>query len=218
MFINFALFIYQIKNMISQTRRAREKVEMRQLIIDTAIKMYLEDGFEKLTLRGITSRIEYSVGTIYLYFKDKDELFHAMHEWAFEKLLAEFESLSVIENPLERLKGISNIYIAFAFKNPELYDLMFIKNEPMCAHANLEDWLCGKRTFDFFNETVHQCLEKGLIKGESAEIMSFMFWSSTHGMIALHLRSRLRMYEEFNVEQLILQTESLILSQFLTGQ
>lgn len=201
--------------MVTLTRREREKVEMRQLVVDAAIKMYLEDGFDKLTLRSIATRIEYSVGTIYLYFKDKDELFHAMHEWAFDKLLHAFETQTSIENPLERLKGISRIYIAFAFENPELYDLMFIKNEPMCAHANMDEWLCGKRTFDFLHQTVHECLEKGLIKGGNAEIMSFLFWSSTHGMLALRLRNRLRMYEHMDVEQLITQTEDLLFNQFL---
>lgn len=216
MFINFALFIIKNIWMVTLKRREREIVEMRQLIVDAAIKMYLEEGFEKLTLRSIATQIEYSVGTIYLYFKDKDELFHAMHEWAFEKLLAEFESLRDLENPLQRLKGISSIYIHFAFKNPELYDLMFIMNEPMCAKVNMNDWPCGKKTFEFLHQTVRECLEKGFIKGVNAEIMSFLFWSSTHGMLALHMRNRLRMYEEMmDIPKLIEETEDLIFNQFL---
>lgn len=201
--------------MVTLKRREREIVEMRQLIVDAAIQMYLEEGYEKLTLRSIATRIEYAVGTIYLYFKDKVELYHAMHEWAFNKILVEFEPLRGIENPLARLRELSRVYIEFAFKNPELYDLMFILNEPMCAKANREDWACGKKTFDFLHQTVQECLEKGYLKEGNADILSFLFWSSTHGMLALYKRNRLRMYEDVDISQLINTTEELMFKHFL---
>ena len=175
-------------------RREREKVEMRQLIVDAAIEMYLKEGYDKLTLRSIAQRIEYAPGTIYLYFKDKSELFHAMHEWAFEQLYKKFTAVGAVENPLERLRLISYVYVEFAFDNPELYDLMFILNEPMCADANIDEWKCGQQVFGFLHSTVAQCLELGVISGGNADVLSFAFWSSAHGMISLNLRNRLKMY------------------------
>jgi AcrR family transcriptional regulator len=202
--------------MTTLRRREREIVEMRQLIVDAAIQIYKEEGYERLSLRGIANRIEYAVGTIYLYFKDKHELFHAMHEWAFNQLSREFEALQTIQNPMERLQAISRVYIAFAFKNPELYDLMFIMHEPMFANANMEDWPCGKKTYEFLHSTVTKCLEEGHIKGDNPDVLAFMFWSSTHGMLALNMRNRLRMYEGVDIRQLIEHTETMILQQFLT--
>jgi AcrR family transcriptional regulator len=200
---------------ITTIRREREKIEMRQLIVNTAMQMYLEEGYDKLSLRGIAARIEYAVGTIYLYFKDKHELFHAMHEAAFDKLLREFEPLGAIENPLERLRALSRVFINFAFKNAELYDLMFILNEPMCAEINIEEWHCGKRAFVFLHETVKDCLEQRYIKGDSADLVSFAFMSATHGMLALKMRNRMRMYGEVDTEQMIRTTQDLVLNQFL---
>jgi AcrR family transcriptional regulator len=200
----------------TNNRREREKIEMRQLIVDSAIEMYIKEGYDKLTLRSIAQRIEYAPGTIYLYFKDKHELFHAMHEWAFKKLLMEWdEKLSGIKNPIERLRGLSEIYINFAFSNPELYDLMFILNEPMCAEANIEEWPCGLSAFQFLVDTIEEALEKNLLKSENAQTLAFMFWSSTHGMLSLHLRNRLRMYDGMDLKKMIAYTEEMILSQFL---
>jgi AcrR family transcriptional regulator len=202
---------------VAHIRREREKGEMRQLIVDTAIKMYLEEGYEKLSLRGIAQRIEYVPTAIYRYFKDKHELYHAMHEWAFKQMLLEFdEKLSSIKNPIDRLRGLSNIYINFAFKNPELYDLMFILNEPMCAEANMDDWPCGQSAYKFLVDTVQEALEMNLLQSENAETLAFMFWSSTHGMISLYLRNRLRMYAGEDLHKLIAYTEDMILKQFLT--
>jgi AcrR family transcriptional regulator len=197
-------------------RRMQEKIEMRQLIIDAAVKMYIEEGYEKLTLRGIAQRIDYSSTTIYLYFKDKHELFHAMHEWAFKQLLIEFDNLSGIKNPVERLKGISSVFIEFAFKNPELYDLMFILNEPMCAEANMEDWKCGQSAYQFLVDTLTECLEQNLIVSDNVQALAFMFWSSTHGMISLYLRHRLRIYDGMDIKPFIFYVEEMVLKQFIS--
>jgi AcrR family transcriptional regulator len=198
------------------TRREREKVEMQQLIVDTAIKMYIEEGYDKLTLRGIAQRIEYAAGTLYLYFKDKHELFHAMHQWAFKQLLEKMErELPPIQNPVDRLRAMSDIYITFAFENPELYDLMFILNEPMCAEANMDDWPCGQSVYNLLVTTVQEAIDKHLFKDENAHTLAFMFWSSSHGMISLYLRNRLRMYAGEDLKQLINYTEDMILRHFL---
>ncbi len=204
---------------ITQTRREREKVEMRQLIVDAAIKIYIRDGYEKLSLRGIAQEIEYAAGTIYLYFKDKHELFHAMHEWAFAQLIDEFEKeLKNIENPVEILRGISRVYLTFAFKNPELYDLMFILHEPMCAEANVEIWACGLQAFSLLLKTIESGVHQRMLKPENPQHLAFMFWSSAHGMISLHLRNRLRMYDGQDLQKMIAQVEEMVLIQFLTAK
>jgi AcrR family transcriptional regulator len=198
-------------------RREQAKIDMRQLIVDAAIKMYIQEGYEKLTLRGIAQGTDYSTTTIYLYFKDKHELYHAMHEWAFKQLLMEFDTLSGIKNPVERLKGISAVFIEFAFKNPELYDLMFILREPMCAEANFEDWKCGQAAYQFLVDTLSECLEQNLIVSDNVQALAFMFWSSTHGMISLYLRNRLRMYDGMDLKQFIFYVEEMILKQFISA-
>ena len=180
-------------------RREREKLEMRQLIVDAAIKMYLEEGYEKLTLRGIAKQIEYAPGTIYLYFKDKDALFHAMHEWAFERLFEKFSTLATIKDPILRLKELGFTYIQFAFDNPELYDLMFILTEPMCARDNHEGWECGFKVYGFLRATVEECFNKKLLRGDSVDMIAFSLWSMVHGMVSLKLRNRLDIYDKINV-------------------
>jgi AcrR family transcriptional regulator len=55
-------------------RKELEKQKMRKLILDNAMKLFLEKGFENITIRHIAEKIEYSPATIYLYFKDKDEI------------------------------------------------------------------------------------------------------------------------------------------------
>ena len=84
-------------------RKEREKQEKKALILEAATKMFLEDGFDKTSLRNIADKIEYSPATIYLYFKDKNELFYAIQEKGFELLLKQFRKLSTIKDPFEKL-------------------------------------------------------------------------------------------------------------------
>src|SRR5665647_140284 len=106
-------------------RKERDKMEMRDRIVEAATLMFLEDGYEKTSIRNIADKIEYSPATIYLYFKDKDELFFAIHNIGFQLLLKEMEKANKIKNPLKRLREIGSIYVEFALENPEYYDLMF---------------------------------------------------------------------------------------------
>ena len=50
-------------------RKEREKEEMKTKILEAAKKLFLDHGFEKTSIRNIAEEIEYSPGTIYLYFK-----------------------------------------------------------------------------------------------------------------------------------------------------
>ena len=46
-------------------RRAREREELRQKILDTARELFIAHGYEGVTLRKIAHAIEYAPGTIY---------------------------------------------------------------------------------------------------------------------------------------------------------
>ena len=55
-------------------RRDQEKQELRQTILNAAGELFLEQGYERFSLRKVAERIGYSPTTIYLYFRDKDDL------------------------------------------------------------------------------------------------------------------------------------------------
>ena len=75
----------------SADRRTRAKEDTKRTILNAATALFEARGYDGFSLRQVAEGIGYTATTIYLYFKDKDELFHAMHEWGFEKLFQEFE-------------------------------------------------------------------------------------------------------------------------------
>lgn len=181
-------------------RKEREKQELRERILDAAVQVFAEEGYENTSIRSIAKRIEYSPATIYLYFKDKNELLFAIHEVGFELLLKEMQKVATIENPLERLREIARTYIQFSIDHPEHYNLMFILMAPMEVIEKKEPWNEGQNAFGFLQMVIQECQDKGLIKkGESKE-WAFFNWAFVHGLVSLHLRCRMMVMQQTEEE------------------
>ena len=61
-----------------QERKKRERERRRQQIIVAAKRVFSERGFSKSTMEDIAREAELSPGTLYLYFKNKDELYASL--------------------------------------------------------------------------------------------------------------------------------------------
>ena len=59
-------------------RKEREKERRRQQIMVAAKRVFSVSGFSKSTMEDIAREAELSPGTIYLYFKNKDELYASL--------------------------------------------------------------------------------------------------------------------------------------------
>lgn len=164
---------------------------MKKMITTAAMKMFLEDGYAKTSIRNIADSIEYSPGTIYLYYKDKDELLYEVQGQAFLKLLEAFRTDAISKDPLKRLEQLGKIYVAFGLENPELYDLMFIIRAPMNVDEELHKDN-GAETFFYLLRCLEECIEKKLLIFKDPMQAALQVWSMMHGLVSLNLRCRLK--------------------------
>jgi len=178
--------------MSTAERKAREKEELKVLILKASMKLFVEKGIEQTTIRSIADAIDYSIGTVYVYFKDKRAILHALHTECFGELGGQFRVLYNVKDPMERLKAMGKVYIQYAMDNPDKYDLMFSLKEPMefLDDIQAKDWAEGAATFEVLRATVQECIKAGHFKGHSLEPLSYMIWSCVHGMCSLEIRAR----------------------------
>lgn len=177
--------------MAIKERKEREKQEMRSLIIESATQLFLKQGYDKTSIRSIADDIEYSPATIYLYFKDKDEIFFVIHENAFEILEKHLRKNDVIADPFERLGALGKTYIEFGLQNPDYYDLMFIMRAPMEQIKNEEKWKSGECAFGYLLTTLSACLEENKIRQADLHVTAIQVWSFVHGLVSLYVRERM---------------------------
>lgn len=173
-------------------RKQKEKEALRLLILNGAKKLFVERGIESTTIRSIADEINYSVGTVYVYFKDKNEIFHDLHSIGFQELGQYFNELFGIEDPMKRLKKMGFTYIKFAMENSEMYDLMFNLKAPMDYLEEQKNnlWPEGANTYSYLKKTVEECMKRGHFDGHDSEALSFLIWSMVHGMCCLEIRHR----------------------------
>lgn len=173
-------------------RKEKQKTEIRKMILDASMKLFVEQGFENVSIRKIADLIEYSPTTVYLYFKDKDDILFNLHELGFQKMAEYNEGLWDIKNPLLRLHKMGENYIKFGISHPEFYDIMFIMRAPMQAiESTIEcEWKSGDTALGRLKDTIREGMDKGLIVKGDVDAVSMVIWSMVHGLVSLSIRDR----------------------------
>ena len=174
-----------------QERRQREKEELRDQILDAAREMFVERGYDAVTMRGIAERIEYSPTAIYLYFEDKEALIRAICDADFGALAGHFQTIAAIKDPIERIRAIGRAYAEFARKHPNQYRLMFmtpLPGEP-ADQSSLERGNPEQDAYAFLRLAVSEAIENKqfLPKHTDADLVSQVLWSGIHGVVSLRI-------------------------------
>jgi AcrR family transcriptional regulator len=173
-------------------RREREKSETRDKILDAARELFVNEGYDGVSMRRVADKIEYSPTAIYVHFKDKAELFHELCQLDFGRLAEVFQSSAMPIDPVERLKQIGRTYIDFGMHYPNHYKFMFMTPHPPIEPNEEECETMGNPELDayaFLKWAVQQAIDAGSFREElaDAEIISQTLWAGVHGVISLNI-------------------------------
>jgi AcrR family transcriptional regulator len=131
-------------------RRQKEKENIRKSIMEAALDLAISDGWNAVTIRKIANAIEYTPPIVYEHFKNKDDLLNELVTEGHRKLYKGNE-LAIKNNtkPQTKLIAISLNMWDFAFKNKELYQLMFNLERPI---LNDEIHVFTRKIINLFND------------------------------------------------------------------
>ena len=127
--------------MTAAAKRLKHKAELRREILDAARDIFVTAGYENFSMRKLAGKIEYSPGSLYLHFKNKEELFDSLVEESFAHLL---EVLTALENgpksPVRELKRGLRAYVDFGLRNPNEYRFAFMLRPPVTTGTSSACW------------------------------------------------------------------------------
>ncbi len=171
-------------------RREREKVALREDILDAARELFIKEGYESLSMRRIAEKIEYSPTTIYLYFRDKDDLIRQVCQETFSMLIQSLRSLHLEQgNPLEGLREAGYSYVEFGLKYPDHYRAAFmtpLRFDPEKRPSQEEiDNSAGMQCFNSLRMSVAECIRLGHFRAVDVEYASQSIWANLHGITSL---------------------------------
>jgi AcrR family transcriptional regulator len=170
-----------------QERRAREKKELRQEILDAARDLFVREGFENVSMRKIAEKIEYSPTTIYLYFKDKADLLDCICEETFARLVRKQTAIDqAVADPIERLKKGLRAYIEFGLKYPNHYKVALMMTEDFEERMQCErSREMGKKAYVHLRNELGSLAEMNLIHVADVDAAAQVLWATIHGLTSL---------------------------------
>ena len=170
----------------SAKRRAQQKLELRRTILDAATQLFQTHGYEHFSLRQVAEAIGYSPTTIYLHFKNKDEL---LYHTAIEGFVKFGDSLKAAydnaPDPLSRFEAIGRAYVKFGLEFPVHYRLMFMQRGEMLYQETPEGYPSIVDAFGLLELSVEACMKAGVFKLQDVRSLSAMVWAQVHGIVAL---------------------------------
>jgi AcrR family transcriptional regulator len=191
-------------------RREREREALRTRIVEAARDIVSEEGLDALSMRAIAERIEYSPGTIYLYFRDKEELVREVVREGFRRMAVwvqrEMEEAAPGANPALQHRCMGRAYAKFAIENTAYFRVMFElpgvpqMECPSDGEAQVHEF-ADEGAWEATVATVQGAMDAGMIGIEDAQDGAMISWGLVHGLTSLYLSGHLGMgvatHEEF---------------------
>jgi AcrR family transcriptional regulator len=154
--------------------------------MDAARDLFVEQGYENVSMRKIADRIAYSPTAIYLHFRDKSELLASICTATFSGLASALAGISAKlrtgkHDPVVLLRKGLHIYVDFGLAHPNHYQLTFLSPN---ADPRNEDPIC-MQAFEYLVEGVEACLRAGRFRANDVQETSQALWAAVHGVTSL---------------------------------
>jgi AcrR family transcriptional regulator len=166
------------------TRRERERADLRETIIEAALRIArAKGGWDDVTMREIARVIDYTAAALYHHFDNKDALLEAIRRRGYGMLAERFLSIGELE-PRPRLFTIARYHVDFAFEQPELFMVMFGLRGALLENSQPvpEQQLVGSLLDDTFRSLIGN---KQLNAPFDDEVD--VLWASLHGIVSVAL-------------------------------
>jgi TetR/AcrR family transcriptional regulator, repressor for uid operon len=142
------------------------KTEIREKIVEAAIVTFSKHGYDRTKMDDIAETANLSKGTIYLYFKSKEELFYAISE---NNIKALKEQLSVLFTKSEDLISDSQKFYVNFRKASEQSDKVFLESiAESSRNQRLQEMLYHQRmkVLDIVTEYLKLQIKKGFFRSD----------------------------------------------------
>lgn len=173
-------------------RREREKGQRRNDIIDAAERIFFSKGRALATMDDVAEEAELSKGTLYLYFKSKEELYLAMNLRGLKILAGLFrEAIAKDETGIEKIKAIGQAYLQFYKKHPDYFNaLLYFESQEMDLE-NQKSVACechdhGEMALNIVADALRVGIEDGTIRSDINPLSTAVaLWGQISGLIQL---------------------------------
>jgi len=170
-------------------RRKNEQLARRTSIIKAAREVFFAKGFMSATIDEIAKRCGLAKGTIYLYFKSKEELYVSIMAEGMRRLRKELEVLK--NHPpgdRELVENAFRAYYQFFKRNRKYFRIMFLSSQPDMRARVPEEVLrncmeTGRECLGIVRDLVQEGIENRCYRKVDAWAVANILWATINGII-----------------------------------
>ncbi|MDD5463411.1 MAG: TetR/AcrR family transcriptional regulator [Methylococcales bacterium] len=169
-------------------RRSEHSLEeLKAMVLDAAETIVIEEGFSSLKARRVAVEIGYTVGSIYMVYKNMADLITHINAKTLDAVAAQLEQVQD-GDPAQYIEAIAQAYLVYASRNFNRWIMIF--EYGFSRNTDIPDWYQEKRdvVFDRLEESVAQlapeCAESDRKQAAKA------LWNSIHGICILSLSGK----------------------------
>jgi AcrR family transcriptional regulator len=178
-------------------RKQRERLARRETILAAAARVFAEHGVDGATVEMVARKAEVAVGTIYLYFSSRDDLFVSLMAERIGGLRARYREIHARElKPLDELRAIGHAYFDYLRESRGLFlaqlSVTFSKlslrlsREAELAHFE-QVRRFGRECFNLYRDSVKRwlCATGARTSNADATRAATVIWAALNGAFLL---------------------------------
>ncbi len=190
-------------------RKEREKIERRNAIIEAAERIFFKIGIENASMEQVAQEAELSKGTLYLYFKSKEDLYRSIIIKGFIILKRQLkESINAAETGFQNVKNISQAYIKFSHIHTGYFDaILHYQNDLFTTKDREPEQVKSLESGNAVIGVLIHELEKGILD-QSIDVSirpietAFVLWSQLTGLLQVIQRKMKIIAYHYKIKQI----------------
>jgi AcrR family transcriptional regulator len=181
-------------------RKQREKAHRETSILEAAKKVFLAKGLLAATIDDIAAEVELSKGTLYRYYRSKEDIMLAISEQAIRELHVLFTTAAAGDDfGLAKVLRMTRAYYSFVLANPAYFGFIAFFESPLPVTNAGVVYETTNAIYALFQAIMQQGMRDGSMRTDlKAELVANTMWASTYGMMQFivskgaHLAERLQ--------------------------
>ncbi|MFA5114981.1 MAG: TetR/AcrR family transcriptional regulator [Candidatus Omnitrophota bacterium] len=145
-------------------RKERDRQLRRSDILKAAEHLFALKGYHKATIRDIAKEAQYATGTVYLHFKDKDELYFALLEEKMKCLLSIIkEKIGQVKDAKTKLEIFIKEGLVFFEKNQDFLQIFVSEGNELYAEREFLKSSIGVKMQEYITSVLKEAQGQGVI-------------------------------------------------------
>ncbi len=169
--------------MAVQHRKERERLARRQLILNAAIRVFAQKGYHQATMDDVAEQAELGKGTLYYYFRSKDEILLQLLEDNTREFFAEIlQSISAEKRFIRMVRNVLFFYASY-FSEHRLFFNIYFPFESGQIQLKSPQFQEFRKTYREFRKPLEEVLFRQMEREGIQTISAENFWRILGGVI-----------------------------------